>query len=88
MERKADVLPPVTLKQNLKTILSGTTYKSIFRKVKITVDNDANAQAYAEYKYGAGKNHDDMVFITVSTGNRSWNNYWRKTHKRYVRNSW
>jgi|CZCB01.1.fsa_nt_gi glucokinase len=39
-----------------------------FRKVKITVDNDANAQAYAEYKYGAGKNHDDMVFITVSTG--------------------
>jgi len=39
-----------------------------FKGVRVIVDNDANAQAYAEYKYGAGKNHDDMVFITVSTG--------------------
>jgi len=39
-----------------------------FGGVKVFVDNDANAQAYAEYKYGAGKNCDDMVFITVSTG--------------------
>jgi len=36
--------------------------------IKVVVDNDANCQAYADHKFGAGKNYDDMVFITVSTG--------------------
>jgi len=31
-------------------------------------DNDANAQALAEYRYGAGTGLDPMVFLTVSTG--------------------
>lgn len=39
-----------------------------FNKAQVFVDNDANAQAYAEYKYGAGKGYDDMIFVTISTG--------------------
>lgn len=39
-----------------------------FPRTRIYVDNDANAQGYAEFKYGAGKGYSDMVFITVSTG--------------------
>ena len=35
---------------------------------KVIVDNDANCQAYAEYKFGAARGFDDMIFITVSTG--------------------
>jgi glucokinase len=31
-------------------------------------DNDANAQALGEYRYGAGIGLDPMVFMTVSTG--------------------
>jgi Transcriptional regulator/sugar kinase len=31
-------------------------------------DNDANAQALGEYRYGAGAGLDPMVFMTVSTG--------------------
>ncbi len=34
---------------------------------KIAVDNDANAQAYGEYRYGAGRGFDTMVFLTLST---------------------
>lgn len=36
--------------------------------VPVVLDNDANAQAYGEYTFGAGKGRRDMVFITVSTG--------------------
>jgi glucokinase len=36
--------------------------------INVVVDNDANCQAYADHKFGAGKGFDDMVFITVSTG--------------------
>ncbi|MCC8180471.1 MAG: ROK family protein [Planctomycetes bacterium] len=32
------------------------------------LENDANCQAWAEHKYGAGRGFDDMIFITVSTG--------------------
>jgi hypothetical protein len=31
-------------------------------------DNDANAQALGEYRYGAGRGLDPLVFMTVSTG--------------------
>ncbi|MBK7628116.1 MAG: ROK family protein [Bacteroidales bacterium] len=37
-------------------------------KVPVILDNDANAQAYGEYKFGAGKGFNDMVFLTISTG--------------------
>jgi glucokinase len=32
------------------------------------LDNDANAQAFGEFKFGAGKGYNDMVFLTISTG--------------------
>lgn len=37
-------------------------------KVPVYLDNDANAAAMAEYKFGAGRGSKNMIFITVSTG--------------------
>ena len=37
-------------------------------KVPVILDNDANAQAFGEYKFGAGQAYDDMIFVTISTG--------------------
>lgn len=37
-------------------------------KIPVVLDNDANAQAFGEYKFGAGKGFNDMVFLTISTG--------------------
>ena len=34
----------------------------------VRVDNDANVAALGEYRFGAGKGHKDMFYITVSTG--------------------
>lgn len=36
-------------------------------RAPVNVDNDANAQAYGEYRYGAGRGYEDQVFMTVST---------------------
>jgi glucokinase len=36
--------------------------------IPVVLDNDTNAQALGEFRYGAGKGYDDMVFITLSTG--------------------
>ncbi len=36
--------------------------------VPVTLDNDANAQAFGEFRFGAGKGYDNMVFLTISTG--------------------
>ena len=36
--------------------------------IPVILDNDANAQAYGEYKFGAGQGFNDMVFLTISTG--------------------
>ena len=36
--------------------------------IPVVLDNDANAQAFGEFKYGAGRAGRDMVFITISTG--------------------
>jgi glucokinase len=35
--------------------------------VPIEVDNDANAQAFGEFKHGAGRGYRDEVFMTIST---------------------
>ncbi|MCP4176989.1 MAG: ROK family protein [bacterium] len=43
------------------------TFEKYFRR-KVLVDNDANAQAFAELKYGAGRGFSDMIFVTISTG--------------------
>lgn len=37
-------------------------------KIPVIIDNDANAQAFGEFKFGAGKEFDDMIFLTLSTG--------------------
>ena len=34
----------------------------------VTLDNDANAAAWAEHRFGAGRGVDDLVMITVGTG--------------------
>jgi glucokinase len=36
--------------------------------VPVIVDNDANAQGWAEFLFGAGRRYDTMIFLTVSTG--------------------
>ena len=36
--------------------------------IPVILDNDANAQAYGEYKFGAGRGYEDMIFVTISTG--------------------
>lgn len=37
-------------------------------KVPVHLQNDANACAVAEWKYGAGKGSSDMIFLTFGTG--------------------
>lgn len=36
--------------------------------VKALLDNDANAAALGEHRYGAGRGYADLVYITMSTG--------------------
>jgi len=36
--------------------------------IPVILDNDANAQAVGEHKFGAGKGYEDMIFVTISTG--------------------
>lgn len=36
--------------------------------IPVKLDNDANAQAFCEYKYGAGKGYNDVIFLTISSG--------------------
>jgi glucokinase len=37
-------------------------------KIPVLLDNDANAQAFCEYKFGAGKGYESLIFLTISTG--------------------
>jgi glucokinase len=36
--------------------------------VPVVLGNDANLAAYGEWKFGAGRGHDDVLYLTVSTG--------------------
>jgi glucokinase len=36
--------------------------------VPVTIENDANAAGWAEYRFGAGRGVDDMVMLTMGTG--------------------
>ncbi len=45
--------------------------KKIFEQkfsLPVKVDNDANAITWGEYKFGAGKNYDNIICITLGTG--------------------
>lgn len=46
----------------LRNILSAKT------GLKVVCDNDANAMAYAEYKFGAGQPYSDLIALTLGTG--------------------
>jgi glucokinase len=46
----------------LKEELGGRT------RLQVTVENDANAAAWGEFRFGAGKHVDDLVFVTLGTG--------------------
>jgi glucokinase len=37
-------------------------------QVPVHLDNDANLAALGEWRYGAGKGHHDILFLTISTG--------------------
>ena len=37
-------------------------------EIPVILDNDANAQAFGEYKFGAGQGFNDIIFLTISTG--------------------
>ncbi len=37
-------------------------------KIPVILDNDANAQAFGEFNFGAGKGYGSMIFLTISTG--------------------
>lgn len=69
----ADVNNGVVLSatENLADGYSGTNYKSIIKQkynLDVFVDNDANAAAYAEHKFGAAKGIDNAVILTFGTG--------------------
>ena len=34
----------------------------------VALENDANAAALAEHRFGVGRGHDDLVYLTMSTG--------------------
>ena len=36
--------------------------------LQVTVENDANAAAWGEFRFGAGKGVEDLVFVTLGTG--------------------
>lgn len=36
--------------------------------LSVTVDNDANAAAWGEFRYGAGKDVEHLIFITLGAG--------------------
>lgn len=36
--------------------------------VPVFLDNDANLAGLAEWQYGAGKGHNDLIYFTISTG--------------------
>jgi glucokinase len=36
--------------------------------IPVRLDNDANAQAFCEFKCGAGRGYSDLIFLTISTG--------------------
>jgi glucokinase len=36
--------------------------------LRVTVENDANAAAWSEFRFGAGQDIDNLVFVTLGTG--------------------
>lgn len=55
---------------NLKGFKNFPLRDSLSRNFTIPVrlDNDANAQAFCELKFGAGRGFNDLIFLTISSG--------------------
>ena len=56
---------------NLKGFKNYPVAAEISRRLEGTrtiLENDANCQAWAEHRFGAGAGYDDMIYITASTG--------------------
>ncbi len=55
---------------NLKGFKNFPLREAIAKKFSIPVllDNDANAQTFCEFKFGAGRSFDSIIFLTISTG--------------------
>ena len=60
----------VIFSPNLHTIENIDLKKEMKRRtgLDITVENDANAAAWGEFRFGAGAAYDHLVFITLGTG--------------------
>lgn len=52
---------------NVKNIRLKSALEEIL-DTSVIVDNDATGAAVGEYKYGAGMGHDNMIFMTISSG--------------------
>ena len=61
------VITSSNFKCHFKNYPMGKKIQSHFN-VPVVLDNDANAQAYGEFLFGAGVGRRDVVFVTVSTG--------------------
>jgi glucokinase len=48
--------------------MSWVTARGCRTGLPVTVEYDANAAAWGEFRFGAGKDVDDMVFVTLGTG--------------------
>jgi len=48
--------------EDLRSSLSGRLH------LPVVVENDANAAAWAESRFGAGRDHDDVAVVTIGTG--------------------
>lgn len=48
------------LRENVRALLTDD--------VRVVVENDANAAGWAEFRFGAGRDVDDMLLLTVGTG--------------------
>ena len=55
---------------NIPGMTDAPLVKSLRAKLdlKVVLENDANAAGYAEHLYGAARDFDDSVYITISTG--------------------
>ncbi|MGD8778687.1 MAG: ROK family protein [Ignavibacteria bacterium] len=55
----------------IANVFAGTNMKTLLEKefgVPFTIENDARAYTYGEYKFGAGKGYESIVVMTLGTG--------------------
>jgi glucokinase len=51
-----------------KAVPVGSWFQERYPKATVTLDNDANATALAEWRWGAGRGTRNMLFLTMGTG--------------------